>query len=528
MTETRCVLCCVAGLTMAACAQGELQNVQLGGSIEIFGGWYTEFYEPGFNTPIRYPLIPAARPVGVDGTASFIRTNDTGHGYAFAEQRTRLHAAADFTDNVQAFIELDAIDDWGTDFRSANWVTGADTRANSVDDVEVYQAYIEANEMFGHPLRLRVGRQEMLFGAGWLVGVNYYPDPFTGLSFDAIRLTLGGDAFTIDAWASKLVERSPIEQDGDVDFYGVYATYAGVDDMAFDAYWMLLRDAQSYEFTRIGFAPGDWRRERLEAFLGVDQCNVTYLHTVGVRAAGERGNFDWDAEFACQFGDMDAVGAQFPTPFLPLGQVYGDDDVSWNTWAGRIEVGYTFDVRYEPRVYLGAEYYDGDDRRDMTLADWFNPFLESEASVSFNRLFSDFEMDYFLDASALSNYWGLLAGASASVTESIEVCLDVIHQEVVDPFDHPPCVQFGPWRIPVAPVLTFWDKAGAKDLGWHACLYADYAYSDDLTFEIGWSHFFVGDGVKDGSFIDGDGLSFVGGLDDADADFFWAMSTLEF
>src|SRR5690606_31870040 len=110
------------------------------------------------------------------------------------------------------------------------------------NDVEVYQAYIEANEMFGYPLRLRIGRQELAFGSEWLVGVNDAAAFFQGLSFDAVRLTYATDVFSVDAFAAKLADTTPLEQDGDVDFYGVYGSYLGLEDIVIDAYWMWLRD----------------------------------------------------------------------------------------------------------------------------------------------------------------------------------------------------------------------------------------------------------------------------------------------
>ncbi len=97
--------------------------------------------------------------------------DEDSNDLSFVEQRTRLNVKADFTNEVSAFIELDSYDIWGEDFRS-NYITGADGRAVSNDDVEMYQAYIEANEMFGMPIRMRVGRQELSFGSEWLVGVN--------------------------------------------------------------------------------------------------------------------------------------------------------------------------------------------------------------------------------------------------------------------------------------------------------------------------------------------------------------------
>ncbi|MCC6694273.1 MAG: hypothetical protein IT365_01455 [Candidatus Hydrogenedentes bacterium] len=140
-------------------ALAELQNVQVGGKLEIYGGWYSEFFEPN-NGQIRIPdfFVPG-RAIGPNGTVSYYRADGSGHELSFFEQRTRLYVDADFTDHVQGFIELDSIDTWGEDFRS-DYRTGVDGRAFSGDDVELYQAFIDVDEMLGLPLHLRIGRQE--------------------------------------------------------------------------------------------------------------------------------------------------------------------------------------------------------------------------------------------------------------------------------------------------------------------------------------------------------------------------------
>ena len=160
-----------------------------------------------------------------------------GHSNAFVEERTRLNVKADFTNQVSAFVELDSYDVWGEDFRSV-YLTGQDLRAATGTDVEVYQSYIEANEMFGQPLRLRLGRQEMKLGSGWLVGSNNFAPLFTGLSFDGIRATYATELFSVDAFWAKLADLSPQEEDGDTDFYGVYASYLGIENVTVDAYWV--------------------------------------------------------------------------------------------------------------------------------------------------------------------------------------------------------------------------------------------------------------------------------------------------
>lgn len=93
--------------------------------------------------------------------------------------------------------------------------------------------YIEASDMFGMPLRVRIGRQEIAMGKKWLVGDRIFPT--RGLSHDGVRITYSPDNFTVDAWWAKLTDTSPMEEDGDVDFYGIYATYSGFEPLSVSA-----------------------------------------------------------------------------------------------------------------------------------------------------------------------------------------------------------------------------------------------------------------------------------------------------
>ncbi|MCX5772163.1 MAG: alginate export family protein [Candidatus Hydrogenedentes bacterium] len=202
-------------LLVAAPAYAELQNTQVGGEIRIRGNWWTSGFSPdspsSLNPLFQGPWFPSFR--GVPGgnplaglrwapqpgrlaVVSPVGWDEKNNGFRFVEQRTKLHVRADFTEMVSAFIQIDSYDIWGEtpgllgaagfDFRS-DYVTGVDRRANTADDVEVYQSYIEANEMFGVPLRLRIGRQELKLGSGWLVGTNEAGSVFRGLSFDGFR-----------------------------------------------------------------------------------------------------------------------------------------------------------------------------------------------------------------------------------------------------------------------------------------------------------------------------------------------------
>lgn len=524
-TRLLLVLVLAVALTAPGTASAELQNVSVGGKIEIYGAWYSAFFEPA-GSAIRIPDgYLAWRPVGVMGTDSAVRAGHGGNNLSFLEQRTRVNVAADFTGNVRAFIEIDSIDTWGEDFRS-NYITGGDMRAFTGNDVEVYQAYIEASEMFGLPLQLRIGRQELEFGSGWLVGADPGPDPFVGLSFDAVRLTYQLNSTTIDVFWAKVMELMTAEEDGDTDFYGIYASCAAIENMTFDAYWFFLRDAVDIEDNALG-PWGEWHDDLFD----VDDYDHTEIHTLGLRWAGGIGAIDWELEGAYQFGEAATLGALF----VPAGFIYGDDDADYDAWAAHFEVGYSPDIVWTPRIYFGGSYYSGEDNRDVDFADFLNPFAKREASLSFNRLYSSWREDDIIDGSAMSNFWKLYLGADLSPTDKITLMMKVTYLEVVETFDsvahvdmHPIDQLYGADWLFLPPYLPWVTESGDDDLGWQTYLGIGYQYSEDLYFELGYTHYFTGDAVADGAFIDANGLGYVGGLGSNDADYVYAYTSIEF
>ena len=471
MRKTLVVL--LAAVLMGSMAVAELQNVQVGGSIRIRGNWYMN--QDDWN-------------------------DDIGNTLSYVEQRTRLNVKADFSDGVAAFIELDSYDLWGDDFRS-NYITGVDTRARTFDDVEIYQAYVEANDMFDQPLRLRIGRQEMPLGGQWLVGVNDVSSANWnqaiagtggwGLSFDAVRLTYESDTISVDAFMAKLADTSPAVEDSDIDFYGVYGSYIGIEDITIDAYWLFLRDPLKDRDLR--FRSGPWYRRTWK------DSDAIQLHTVGLRSAGVLGAVDYEAEVAYQFGDAERYML-----------VEGAD---FEAFAANLEVGYTFDTTMVPRIYVGGCWFEGPDGD----------------APAFNRLFSNWEYSEFLDQDgSLSNVWLVRGGIQAMPTESIELAAVVTYFETLDAFEAPAHITLWGRRFPVAGPFTFWTMRNSKGLGVEAALYATYHYSEDLTFEAGWAHLFTSSGLTDGQFVLNNGLGFTGGTSDKDADYLYLEARINF
>ncbi len=384
-------------LSMAGVAVAELQNVEVGGKLKIRGNYY--------------------------------RMDDFGATSA-VEQRTLLNVKADFTNDVSTFIEFDSYNNWGDGFRSS-YLTGIDGRGDA--DVDLYQAYINVKNLWGTPLSLRVGRQELVFGSEFLLGNNDSNAFFTGLSYDAIRLTFANDMFKADAFAAKLAESYQNFGKGDLDLYGVYGSYIGIEDVTIDAYWLYVQD------NRVAGQDID-------------------IHTFGLRGAGTFSGFDFDVEAAYQFGNIDGQPSACPFGF-------GEADVDYDGFAGNAVLGYTFDMAWQPRVFAKFAYIDGGKRDDDC---WSN-----DRTMPFNRLFSDVDYSVFLDNNSnLTNliYYGL--GVQVMPTECVSLQLAGAYLDVEKSYGN------------------------ESDLGWEVNLSGTYHYSEDLAFSAGYSHFFGGDWDK--------------------------------
>ncbi len=507
---------------LAASAYAELQNVEVGGEITIRGRYYRNAFTSGMARETRLPgsLFPT-RALGPFGMTSMFDVDDNGNDLSFVEQRTVLNVKADFTDDVSAFIELESFERWGEDFRS-NYITGADARAVSTNDVEIYQAYIEATALFGQPIRVRIGRQEIAMGKKWLVGDRIWPT--LGISHDGVRFTYTPhDGVSLDAWWTKLAEASPMEEDGDVDFYGIYATYSGFEPLNVSLYWLYIRDAGERHETELGLV-AEW----FEDLAGVDDYDPVEMHTLGTRLWGEAGGFDYDLELAYQFGDADGVGFLYNSGFVGR----GDDSASFGNWAADIEVGYTFDVSWQPRIFIGGAYLGGEDNREVSFLDWLNPLYQPEASLSFNRYFSSTPYSFIIDlvggSNAISNFKQIRGGITVQPTEAIFVGLLLACFEVDEPFDWPLYGSFGPFRFAKLPLVDFLTKEADDELGVMARLWLKYEYSEDLTFNVGWERFFTDDGMEDGNFILKNGHDLLAGTDDDDIDYFWFIAKVKF
>ncbi|RAS05776.1 alginate export family protein [Cupriavidus alkaliphilus] len=179
------------------------------------------------------------------------------------------------------------------------------------DRLDLQQAFFDArlpvsDTAAADPV-LRVGRQEMAFGAQRLVSVRDAPN--VRRAFDGVRL--GGQAsdVRIDAFATRPVllkagnfDDHPNHAQG---FWGVYTTWphSFVPASGVDVYYL------GFENSRALYSIG---------------AGVERRHSVGGRIFGSRGRWDWDWEALVQFGS------------------FGRQDL--RAWGFSTDTGYAFSV----------------------------------------------------------------------------------------------------------------------------------------------------------------------------------------
>ncbi|MBU1125849.1 MAG: alginate export family protein, partial [Candidatus Omnitrophica bacterium] len=187
-------LALVAGLTCAAYA--EVQNVKISGDITVMA-------------VSRNNLDLVKTPTTDGGAGSAVSTAAYDDKEEDLLSITRVRLDADLTDNVSTTVRLLNERNWNGESAAgtseSNRNIGLAT-ANAVDeqDLDLDLAFVTLKEFLYSPLTLTVGRQELRFGNGWIVG-----DPDTNgaalrshlaegdlsarKSFDAIRATLDYD-----------------------------------------------------------------------------------------------------------------------------------------------------------------------------------------------------------------------------------------------------------------------------------------------------------------------------------------------
>jgi len=241
------LLIAVAIVAMAIPAFAAVENIKVGGDTEISGVLRKNFYY-----------------------------FDDQH---LLQTTTRVYVNATLTDNVEAMVRLINERTWGI------WL---DADVHDANAIGLDLAYIKVSDLLTPGLALTVGRQEIQFGEGLVVGSAYVPyanyDELNDLlvpelgkqkAFDAIRVDYVASGAPVDITAFMAKVNEDVWGIWDGNLYGINVGF-GMDVARLEGYYVRLQN------------------------MGETSENVT---TAGIRATGDWAGFGLKGEYAKQFGE---------------------------------------------------------------------------------------------------------------------------------------------------------------------------------------------------------------------------------
>ena len=309
-------------------AKAEVQNVRVGGDIEVRGIWQKDL-----------DLIDE------EGTPKIAQ---------FAYQIARIYVSADLTDNVNTYVRLLNKRWWG-DYYGTDWYPIGNIYDADSNDVNIDLAYLTLAEMFGYPVSLTVGRQELKYGEGFLVGDGVNDIWINSTSktaayvygarkaFDAIKLSSRYEDSTIDLITAKLSEG-----------YGV-----GSDENLYGVNWNLATDIYgTWDFAVFFKEQNDSYKE------GKDMTTAFSIRGEGDIPQVTVGKLHVKGEVVKEIGKVEG------------GEPDGDE-ADLDAWGGYVGVKYTFENPYEPYIGLAYTRMTGD-KANTDKVEGFDPMYQDE------------------------------------------------------------------------------------------------------------------------------------------------------
>ena len=378
----------VAAMVVAIAAPtfAAVQNIKVSGSVEERAIFMNNFDLRGKSEESTRPRFGPGTELGSGASINDDQTS-------FVLSTIKVGVDSDLTDNVSASIVLSNQTKWGN-----NNIT--------VDGVQVNKAFVSLKEFFYQPLTLKIGRQDLRFGNGFIIGPGIYRDPqgvfaqpqmtavdrtlapavgsnnngfpFSGPAglqysdatyYDAIRATLDLDPWTVDAIYSKINENFTSSLDENLaginiaykfDQYNAKAEayYFFKDNPTLNSDMGLIDpvDFDNQNPTNPGFIA---YRDRTVAGVGTRLYNSEQTNVFGMRGdISPIENLVLNGEGAVQWGNLeDTMG-----PYVG-GTDNSDLKRGKLAWAVNAYGNYTWkEVAYKPNLGLGFELLSGQNK----------------------------------------------------------------------------------------------------------------------------------------------------------------------
>ncbi|MCM8771777.1 MAG: alginate export family protein [Candidatus Omnitrophica bacterium] len=392
------ILIAVFAVCLIAPAFSAVENVKVGGDIAVYGVLRGDF----------------------EGTENL-------HGVATI---ARVYVSADLSENVSTMVRFINERVWGSKYFEDDDMYYPDWIGRG--DIQLDLGYIKVKDLLTPGLTLTVGRQEIEFGEGLVIGSRYVANPsypsygfwaFSDLglqkAFDAVRLDYTIEPVSLTLIYSKILE-TYYGTDYESNLYGMDIGFKLADVVNVDVYYAGVDD-----IIIINDLFGD---------LGI-------LHTGGIRiVSGIPGvpGLSLKAEWAKQFGK-------------------DENGYSFKGWALLAGIKYEIPANMNPVIKLNYNRFSGDDEDTDAYENWISVF-PSNVGSRIGPLFYAFDA-YSSDGlyANMGNLQVINLGFGLNPTEKLGITLD-----------------------------AYWidQLIGDNEFGYEVDLGFEYKYTEDLTFGV--------------------------------------------
>ncbi len=247
-----------------------------------------------------------------------------------------------FTTAIGAQIKPTTLEKLSFEFRmlNENKVYFHPRKSYNADEVIFDKFYMDISHIMDTPLSLRVGRQYLLYGEGFVIFDGTPGDSVRTGYYNAVKGSLDLEKSQLDTFVIyqprkdkfiKINNQKRILNNTNtkpiVFAQGVYFINKSLEKHQIDSYYIYKRE--------------------------YDTPNKINVHTIGVRPAGKfNENLDYALEVALQFGK------------------YGPDAKSIQAEGLDAHMGYCFPVKFKPTITLGYTYLSGDDPDTDKFEGW--------------------------------------------------------------------------------------------------------------------------------------------------------------
>lgn len=430
--------------------------------------------------------------------------NSFGEDVAAILSQVRVRVDADLTDNVSTTVRLINERTWGEEDADQDDLEDDSTR------VAIDLAYVTLKEFLYSPLTLTIGRQELRFGNGLIIGDvdtnnraaghngaligaglkrNVLPESIDDLSlrksFDAIRATLNYDPVIADLIYAKIDENNVSIRD-DVDLYGINVGYTYDKDTFLEGYF--------------------WQRQRESDMSGLNvnnnnatggnddplgNSNTEVLNTVGLRGVYtglER--LVLQLEGAFQFGDHVVNNSVYPNDAGAIANmgILEESMLSVRAWALQALFDYALPVyeKYSPMIGFQFTYLSGNNYTsiDDHYYGWDPMFEDQLGGTLINKIFGATNCQLYTLTGSLKPIEDVTLKIAAHYLRLNQPVTDIAYQ--ANPA----------WRVwltnyPGDPTYSL--DGGNKEAGSEVDVTVVYDYTEDVQFSLSGGAFMPGD-----------------------------------